>query len=230
MDSAYVATLGKHIIYVKYLLARQDLFVRNVDVRGMKTKDYRGMVLINGIVYNRNPFQCSCTTFSKQYTRLFYNLLNGATECEGQWDVAISEKSYPSMYQNVRESSFFLMKDFQSRLNFTIWNPVFILFTKIAETMNTLIQERHNDSEYCITAKVSRRKQKIEIDHANEGYGPAFFSTNLRQIFGSNVGNEFGVMLRGEVPHEPKFAYDIVRIHSLMMYMDLTEYSIVGST
>ena len=29
-------------------------------------------------------------------------------------------------------------------------------------------------------------------------------------------------------PHEPKFAYDIVRIHSLMIYSDLVEYNIVG--
>ena len=31
-------------------------------------------------------------------------------------------------------------------------------------------------------------------------------------------------------PHEPQFAYDIVRIHSLMIYSDLVEYNIVGDT
>ena len=30
--------------------------------------------------------------------------------------------------------------------------------------------------------------------------------------------------------HEPKFAYDIVRIHSLMIYSDLVEYNSVGVT
>ena len=34
----------------------------------------------------------------------------------------------------------------------------------------------------------------------------------------------------GKGPHEPKFAYDIVRIHSLMIHSDLVEYSIVGDT
>ena len=34
----------------------------------------------------------------------------------------------------------------------------------------------------------------------------------------------------GNGPHEPQFAYDIVRIHSLMIYSDLVEYSIVGDT
>ena len=96
--------------------------------------------------------------------------------------------------------------------------------------MNTFIQERHNHSENCVTVKVSRRKQKVEIYLANEGSGLAFFSTDLGHIFGSNVGNEFGVMLRGKGPHKAKFANDIVRIHSRMIYTDLIEYKIVGDT
>ena len=37
-------------------------------------------------------------------------------------------------------------------------------------------------------------------------------------------------MLRGKGHHKPDFAYDIVRIHSLMIYTDLIEYNIVGDT
>ena len=94
--------------------------------------------------------------------------------------------------------------------------------------MKTLIQERHNHSENCITVKVSRRTQKVEIYLANEGSGFAFISTDLGHIFGSNVGNELGVMLRGKGPHKPEFAYNIVRIHSLIISTDLIEYSIIG--
>ena len=36
--------------------------------------------------------------------------------------------------------------------------------------------------------------------------------------------------LRGKGPHKAEFAYDIVRIHSLMIYTDLIEYNIVGDT
>ena len=39
MDSAYVDKLAKDNNGVKYLLVRQDLFDRNVDAKGMKTKD-----------------------------------------------------------------------------------------------------------------------------------------------------------------------------------------------
>ena len=36
------------------------------------------------------------------------------------------------------------------------------------------------------------------------------------------------MMVKG--PHEPEIAYDIVRIHLLMIYSDLVEYNIVGDT
>ena len=37
-------------------------------------------------------------------------------------------------------------------------------------------------------------------------------------------------MLRRKGPQKPDFAYDIVRIHSLMVYTDLIEYNIFGDT
>ena len=56
------------------------------------------------------------------------------------------------------------------------------------------------------------------------------FSTDIGHIFGSIVGNEFGVMLRGKGPHKPKFAYNIVRIHYPEINTDLMENNIVGDT
>ena len=96
--------------------------------------------------------------------------------------------------------------------------------------MNTLIQERNNHHETCITVKISHRTQKVVIMLANDASGLAFCSTDLSHIFGNNVGNQFGVLMKGKGPHEPQFAYDIVRIHSLMIYSNLVEYSIVGDT
>ena len=98
------------------------------------------------------------------------------------------------------------------------------------EAFNTLIQERNNHNETCRTVKVSRRSQKVVIILGNDTSGLSFCSTVLGQIFGNNVGNQFGVLMKGKGPHEPQFAYDIVRIHSLMIYSDLVEYNIVGDT
>ena len=96
--------------------------------------------------------------------------------------------------------------------------------------METLIQERDNHSEKCITVKVSSRTQKVETYLAKEESGVAFFSTDLGYLLESNVGNEYGVRLRRKGPHKPEFAYDIFRIHSIIMYTDLIEYKIVGDT
>ena len=77
---------------------------------------------------------------------------------------------------------------------------------------------------------MSQRTQKVEIYLAKVRSGLAFFSTDLEHILGSNVGDEFGVMLREKGPHKPEFAYKIVRTHSLMIYTDLIENNIVGDT
>ena len=100
----------------------------------------------------------------------------------------------------------------------------------IRETTNGFAQETHNHSESCITVKVSRRTQKVEIYLLNGGFGLAFFSTDLGQFVSSLVGNEFVVMLQRKGLQKPEFACDNVRIHSLTIYTNLTEYNIVGKT
>ena len=75
----------------------------------------------------------------------------------------------------------------------------------IDEGMNTLIQERHNHSETCITVKVSLRMQEVEIYLANEGCGLTFLSKDLGHILGSNIGISFGVLLRTKGPQNQNF-------------------------
>ena len=149
---------------------------------------------------------------------------------EGQWDVAISAISYPSMYQNITEGTFFDEKLSNSMTTYNLEPGLYTSITDIVEAMNMLIQERNNHNETCITVKVSRRTQKVVIMLANDTSGLAFCSTGSGHIFGNNVGNQFGVLMIGEGSLEPKSAYDIVRIHSLMIYSDLVEYNIVGNT
>ncbi len=96
--------------------------------------------------------------------------------------------------------------------------------------MNTLIQERNNQRDTCITIKVSRVTQKVKVYLANEESSLAIFSTVLRHIFGGDVRNDLRILMSGKGRHEPTFAYDIVRIHSRMIYTDIVEYNIVGDT
>ena len=160
------------------------------------------------------------------------NFLPEQVNLEGQRQVAISEISYPSMYQNITEGKFKFFDEnlSKSTSTYSIEHGLFTSITDIVEAMNRLIQERNNHNETCITVKVSRRTQKVVNMLANDSSGLAFCSTDLGHIFGNNVGNEFGVLMNGKSPHEPEFAYDIVRIQSLMIYSDLVEYNIVGDT
>ena len=141
-------------------------------------------------------------------------------------------KFLPINVPNVTEGKvMFPDKKLSKSFEFYYLEPgLYASITVIVEAMNTLIQERHNHSESCIRVKLSRRTQNVEIYLANEGCGLAFFSMNLGPIFGGNVGNEVGRMLRGEEPLKPKFADNIVRIHSFVKYADLIEYNIVGNT
>ena len=162
------------------------------------------------------------------YTKFLPEQLN----LEGQWEVALSEISYPSMYQNITEGKFkfFDEKLSKSTSTYNLEPGLYTSITDSVEAMNMLIQERNNHNEICITVKVSRRTQKVVIMLANDTSGLAFCSTDFGHVFGNNVGNEFGVLMIGKGPHEPEFAYDIVPIQSLMIYRDLVEYNIVRDT
>ena len=125
---------------------------------------------------------------------------------------------------------FFDEKLSKSTLTYNLEPGLYTCITDNVEAMSTLIQERNNFNETCITVKVSRRKQKVVFMFANDTFGLAFCSTDLGHIFGDNVGNDFRVLMIRQGPHEPDFAHDIVRIHSLMICSDLVEYNIVGDT
>ena len=123
------------------------------------------------------------------------------------------------MYQNITEGKFkfFDEKLSKSTSTYNLEPGLYTSITDIVEAMNRLIQERNNHNETCITVKVSQRTQKVVNLLAKDTSGLAFCSTDLGHIFGNNVGNEFGVVMIGKGPHEPEFAYDFVRIHSLMI-------------
>ena len=103
----------------------------------------------------------------------FTNFLPQQLNLEGQWEVVISEISYTSLHQNVTAQKFmFFDTKLSNSSEFHYLEPgIYTSITDIFETLNTLIQDRQNHSENCITVKVSRRTQKVEIYLENEGSG-----------------------------------------------------------
>ena len=96
--------------------------------------------------------------------------------------------------------------------------------------MNTIIQERNNQRDTCITIQVSRVTQKVKVYLANEESSLSIFTTDLVHIIGGDLRIDLGILMSGKGPHEPTFAYNFVRIHSLMIYTDIVEYNIDEGT
>ena len=136
------------------------------------------------------------------------------------------------MHQNVTEGKFMFYDEKLSKTTeaYYLKPGLYSAITDIVEATNTLIQEGNNHRDTCITIKVSRVTQKVNVYLANEESSLAVFSTDLGHIFGGDVRNDLGILMSGKGPHEPTFAYDFVRIHSLMIYTDIVEYNIVGDT
>ena len=174
----------------------------------------------------------SSQLFLNNTLSLFTIFLPEQVNLDGQWEVAISENSYPSMYQNVTEGKFMFYDEKLSKTT-EAYYPEPGLYSSIldlVEALNTLIQERNNHRDTCITIKVSRVTQKVKVHLANEESSLAIFSTDSGHIFGGDLRNDSGILMRGKEPHEPTFAYDIVRIHSFLICTDIVEYNIVGDT
>ena len=173
----------------------------------------------------------SSQLFPKNTLSSFTNFLPEQVNLDGQWEVAISE-IYPSRYENVTEGKFMFYDEILSTVTeaYYLEPGLYSSITDIVEAMNTLLQERNNHRDTCITIKISRVTQKVKVYLANEESSLAVFSTDLGHTFGGDVRNDLGILMRGKEPHEPTFAYDNVRTHSLMIYTDIVEYNFVGDT
>ena len=151
----------------------------------------------NGIAYIRVGFRCICAFFSNENTELFYKLFTRATESGRQTGGCNFRNILPVNVPKSHGGKIYVFdKKFSNSSESYYMEPgLYPYITDFVEAMNSLIKERHNHSENCILVKVSWGTQKGDIYLAKEGSGLAFFSTDLGHIFGSNVGNEFGVNL-----------------------------------
>ena len=100
----------------------------------------------------------------------FTNFLPEQVNLDGQWEVAICEIFYPSMYQNVTERKFlFYDEKFSKSTEAYYLEPgLYSSITDIVEAMSTIIQQRNNHRDTCITIKISKVTQKVKVYLANE--------------------------------------------------------------
>ena len=101
--------------------------------------------------------------FTDNTLSFFTNFLPEQVNLEGQWEVAISEIPYPSMYENIKEGyfKFFDKKLSKSTSTYNLEPGLYTSITDIVEAMKTLIQERNSHNETCITVKVLADHKKL---------------------------------------------------------------------
>ena len=135
-------------------------------IRKIRSKSFN-----NGIVYNRVGFECICATISRQYTGLFYKRFTRATESGWTMAGCNFRNTPPNNVLNCYRWKIYIFwqKNSKSSDFYYLEPGLYPSITDIVEAMNSLIQERHNHSEICITVKVSRRTQRLRFTLQRKG-------------------------------------------------------------
>ena len=170
----------------------------------------------------------------------FTNFLPEQIHLKGEWEVAISEISYPSLYQNVTEGKFTFVDGRESPEEKRKIQPMHVepgLYPSIVDVvvaMNDKVRKRIGAQKYeynGIYVSVDKITQKVAIHLPEDQSVFIIQSADLSHIFGCDLEqNQTGVIMKRKGPHYPQYSYDIIRIHSLMIYSDIIEYNIVGDT
>ena len=100
--------------------------------------------------------------------------------------------------------------------------------------MNEKVRKRIGAQKYeynGIFVSVDKIAQKIAIHLPEDQSVFIIQSADLSHIFGCDLEqNQTGVIMKGKVSYYPQYPYDIMRIHFLLIYRDITEFNIAGDT
>ena len=144
----------------------------------------------------------------------FINFLPEHFNLEGEWEVALTELSYPSLYQSITDGKFFYLDaatpDTKPSDYYTIDAGLYPSISDIVNEMNKKIQEREKYEKTPIKLKVNRITQRISLSHPDANSLPVIFSTDLCHGFGCEEAvYGVGVFMIDTGPYFPKFPYDI---------------------
>ena len=144
------------------------------------------------------------------------------------------------MYQNVTEGKFTFIDGRESPEEKRKIQPMHIdpgLYPSIVEivvAMNNKVRNRIGAQKYeynGIYVSVDKITQKIALHLPEDQSVFIIQSADLTLIFGCDLEqNQTGVIMKGKELRYPQYSYDIIRIHSLLVYSDIIEYNIVGDT
>ena len=118
----------------------------------------------------------------------FSNFLLEKINLEGEWEVAIPEISYPSLYHNITDGKFFYLDaatpDTKPSDYYTIDAGLYPSISDIVKEMNKKDQEREKYEKTAIKLKVNRITQRISLSLPNENSLLVIFINDPCHVFG----------------------------------------------
>ena len=161
---------------------------------------------------------------------------------EGEWEVALLEILHPSAYNNISEGKFWYVDSKSDSRDETQTNPdtglsikldpIYIapgLYMSLAEillAMNDALGKIRPKEKVNIKWSLDNVSSKVKIILPSENSQLIVASQDLASILGFK--SNFWLYTKG--PHISQYPIDILRIHSVMVYTDIVEYSIIGDT
>ena len=161
---------------------------------------------------------------------------------EGEWEVALLDILHPSAYKNISEGKFWYVDsksgpkdEMQTKPDTGLsikLDPIYIapgLYMSLAEIlieMNDALGKIRPKEKVNNTWSLDNVSSKVKITLPSENSQFIVASTDLASILGFK--SNFWLYTKG--PHISQYPIDILRIHSVMVYTDIVEYSIIGDT
>lgn len=173
----------------------------------------------------------SCNVYPDNTFASFTNLLPEQLNLQGDWEVALLEITYPALYNNITEGNFCYASDKKddtgSCLDIVHIRPgLYLSVDEILIAMNDAVKESRRDDEVNLKWRTDNLSQQVEISLQSEDSKFVVYSQDLSSILGFHKNEA----LTGKGPHTSIYPIDILRIHSVMVYTDIVQHTIVGDT
>ena len=172
----------------------------------------------------------------------FTNFLPEQLNLEGDWEVALLEISYPSLINNVTSGKFWYIhkndkyqktnnyvtqKDLEQFIPCRIEPGLYQSTDQILIALNENLKKnwKGNKKNFNLNWSVNQVSRKIDFELPHKDSLLVLGSPDLSAILGFPVNYCLDNTVTKSV-----FPTDILRFHSIMVYTDIIEYSVIGDT
>lgn len=165
----------------------------------------------------------------------FSNLLPEQINLDGQWEVALTEISYPSKIFNVTRGQFEIVVESREVKQSQIFNISSGFYHSIDSLIEAILKKIFDLPPYkkyidkvssLFTCTVDPLTNQLQIN-GHDGFDLVLLSEDLQHIFGY-FPSEFGININQN--SSTPLSFDIQRFHSILIYTDFINSSIVGDT